>query len=91
MIIYMDDICSYGATFEEALERLDDILCRLQNSGLKLKPGKCNLFQTQINILGHTIDSEGIKPTNEKVKAVQEWPVPKTLTELRSFVSFCSY
>jgi len=91
MIIYMDDLCSYGKTFDEALLRLEEVFSRLKSANLKLKPSKCQLFQEQVNILGHTVDANGIRPTEEKVQAVKEWPVPKTLSELRSFLGFCSY
>jgi len=91
MIIYMDDLCSFGTTFDEALSRLDEVFSRLKSANLKLKPSKCHLFQQTVNILGHTVDAKGIRPTTEKVQTVKEWPVPKSLTELRSFLGFCSY
>jgi len=44
MIIYMNDLCSYGKTFDEALLRLEEVFSRVKSANLKLKPSKCQLF-----------------------------------------------
>ena len=40
-LVYIDDIIVYGTTFEQHLERIDEVLSTLQNAGFKLKPDKC--------------------------------------------------
>ena len=52
---------------------------------------KCSLFQRKVNFLGHVLTESGIEVQKDKVKAIQNWPRPHTLTELRSFVGLCSY
>jgi hypothetical protein len=64
---------------------------RLRSAGLKLKPSKCNILQKRISFLGHVVTDEGIETDPAKIKDVQEWPVPTSVTEVRSFIGLCSY
>ncbi|XP_056017057.1 uncharacterized protein LOC130053684 [Ostrea edulis] len=79
-IIYLDDIIVFSRTFEDHLERLERVLQRIQNSGLKLSPSKCQFFQTK-----------GIEPDPEKVDKVKSWPTPRTPEEVRKFLGFIGY
>ena len=60
MLIYLDDICLFGSSFEETLQQLDLVLSRLMANNLKVKPEKCHFFMKKVQYLGHTV-SEGIK------------------------------
>ena len=90
-LVYMDDIISYSHTFDEGLKRLATIFVRLKEANLKLKPGKCIFFQTQVKFLGHIVSSDGIQTEPEKISAVKNWPVPRNAKQIRSFLGLCSY
>ena len=90
-VVYLDDIIVYGKSPEEILERLGAVFEKLRKAGLKLKPSKCEFFKEQIQFLGHIVSKEGISTCPEKVHAVQEWPIPKTINDLRSFLGFVGY
>ena len=90
-LIYLDDIISFGTTFDQELERLIRVFERLKQANLKLKPSKCHLFQTSVHFLGHTVSRDGVSTTDEKIKAVKDWPQPKNVKEVRSFMGLCSY
>ena len=90
-LIYLDDIISFGVSFDQELERLTRVFDRLRQAGLKLKPSKCHLFQDQVEFLGHLVSKEGVSTCPEKIAAVQDWPVPTTVKEVRSFLGLCSY
>ena len=64
---------------------------KLRAAGLKLKPKKCVLFQTQVNYLGQVLDKTGIRPNPKKLEVVRDWERPKTVTQVRSFTAFCNY
>ena len=57
-LIYLDDIIIHGRTFEEMLSNLDRVLNKLQEAGLKLKARKCQLFQKEVEYLGHVVSSD---------------------------------
>jgi len=90
-LCYLDDIVIFARTPEELLERLRVVLNRLREVGLKVKPSKCALFQTQIHFLGHLISEHGVNPQPEKIKAIQECPRPKYVKEVRAFYGPASY
>ena len=58
--IFLDDLLVYSETPAEHLEHLEKVFLKLRAAGLKLKTKKCDLFQTQMNYLGHVIDKDQI-------------------------------
>jgi len=90
-LVYLDDIIVFGQDFDSHVRRLREVFDRLQTAGLKLHMKKCCLFQRRANFLGHVLTEAGVEVQPEKISAVQNWPTPRNLTELRSFVGLCSY
>ena len=91
LLVYLDDIVTYSRTIDDHIQRLDVVFSKLKEHGLKLNPQKCHFFRSEISYLGYIVSAEGISTCSDKVKVVQEWPVPKTLKDLRSFLGFASY
>lgn len=91
MLIYLDDILVFGSTYQETMDRLRLVFQRLQKVNLKVKPGKCFFFYQKLRYLGHIISEDGISPDPDKVKSVEEWPVPRTETEVRQFLGLSGY
>jgi len=89
--VYIDDVIVFGKSFEQQLERLKEVFERLKKANLKLKPSKCSLFRREVEFLRHVVSSEGIAMQGSKVKAVNTWPTPKSLTELRAFLGAVGY
>ena len=91
LLIYLDDIIVFGKTFEVHLQNLEEVFLRLKEANLKINAEKCLFFQKQTIFLGHLVSDKGICSDPTKTKSVQEWPIPRTVTEVRSFVGLCSY
>ena len=91
LLLYLDDIIVFSSSVEEHLSRMDVVLSRLEQEGLKAKLEKCMFFQKEVQYLGHVISQEGVSTDPSKVSAVADWPRPTTVTELRSFLGFASY
>jgi len=91
MVAYLDDICCFGKNFEIALKRLGEILFRLDEAGLKLKTSKCAFFKNEIELLGHKVSNNGIVPLERNVKAITNFPIPKKIKDVRSFIGLTSY
>ena len=85
-IIYLDNVIVFGHTEEEHLECLWVVLECFREFNLKLKPSKCSFFQTEIVYLTHHVSKEGIRPSEENMHAILEFPMPETYTEVRVFV-----
>ena len=91
LLIYLDDVILFSSTIEDHIRRLDQVFARFQKAGLKLKPSKCELLQEEVVFLGHLVTQDGLKPDKSKTKVVQGWPIPRNITDVRSFLGLCSY
>jgi transposase InsO family protein len=90
-LIYLDDVIIFGSSFEQHLERLKDVLKRVQEANLKLKPEKCELMQAEVPFLGHIVSSDGVRPNPDNLAKIMQWKEPETVTEVRQFLGLCSY
>ncbi|XP_040195270.1 LOW QUALITY PROTEIN: uncharacterized protein LOC120928229 [Rana temporaria] len=91
VLVYLDDLIVFGRTLEEHEQRLEKVLKRLHEEGLKLSLEKCQFCLPSVTYLGHVVSAEGISTDPKKLEAVASWPRPRNITELRSFLGFCSY
>ncbi|XP_062593536.1 uncharacterized protein K02A2.6-like [Saccostrea cucullata] len=87
----MDDIIIYGSTVEEHDERLDRVLDRIKEVGLKLNKKKCEFRKQSIEYFGHMISSNGISPRPERVRAIRELAAPTNVTELKRILGMVNY
>ena len=90
-LCYLDDVIVYATSQQELLEMLHTILSCLHSVGLKVKPSKCSRFKDRISFLGHMVSAQGIDPQKEKIKSIQDWPVPKCVRDVRAFFGLASY
>ena len=91
LLLYLDDVLVFASSYEEHITRLDEVLRRLVEAGLKLNGKKCKFFQTKLTYLGHIVSDQGISVDPDKVEKVRLWPLPQTLEELASFLGLASY
>ena len=89
--VYLDDVIVYSETLEDHLKHLQRVMERFMKAGLKLKPGKCHFVCKEVQYLGHTITTQGIQPNKDRVIAVQDYPVPTSVKEVRQFIGLVSY
>ncbi|MEL6562292.1 MAG: reverse transcriptase domain-containing protein, partial [Bacteroidota bacterium] len=89
--VYIDDIIIYGRTRKEHDYNLLVILNKLMNAGVKLSKEKFQFCKQKIRYLGHIISSKGIEKDPEKLVKLENWPRPKTMKELNSFLGFANY
>ncbi|GBM76854.1 Retrovirus-related Pol polyprotein from transposon 297 [Araneus ventricosus] len=88
---YLDDVAIYSNSWEEHLNHLNGILTKIKNAGLTIKPIKCKFAQDRVKYLGHIVGHD-IRTLNEvKVKAVLEFPVPTTKSQVRAFLGLEGY
>uniref|UniRef100_A0A023FPK4 RNA-directed DNA polymerase n=1 Tax=Amblyomma cajennense TaxID=34607 RepID=A0A023FPK4_AMBCJ len=90
-LCYLDDVVVFSSTFESHIRRLATILAVFRRTGLQLNSKKCTFGQRQIKVLGHLVDASGVKPDPDKVRAVHEFPTPRSSSDVRSFLGLCSY
>ena len=85
--MYLDDILVYGKS-EDHLQSLDRVLNHLESA---LKEAKCIFLASSVEYLRHVIDKDGLHPSQEKLRAIQEAPEPHNVTKLKSFLGLLNY
>ncbi|KAL0162053.1 hypothetical protein M9458_041449, partial [Cirrhinus mrigala] len=91
VIVYMDDILVYSNSYAEHVQHVRSVLQRLVQHKLYAKEDKCQFHQQSIAFLGYIISPEGVAMDETKVRAIQNWPQPRTLKELQRFLGFSNF
>ncbi|KAJ7968029.1 Retrotransposon protein, putative, Ty3-gypsy subclass [Quillaja saponaria] len=91
VVVYLDDIVIYSSTLEDHKQHLQLVFNRLRENQLFVKREKCSFAQKRIKFLGHIIEEGRVRMDLDKVKAIQEWKTPTSVTELRSFLGLANY
>jgi hypothetical protein len=90
-LVFMDDVLIFGRTLQEHTELLKEVFERLRTAKLTLNLEKCHFAKDSVEYLGHCVTREGVKPSEDKVKAIRNYPRPLNVTKLRSFLGLSGY
>ncbi|GBL53970.1 Retrovirus-related Pol polyprotein from transposon 297 [Araneus ventricosus] len=88
---YLDDIVIYSNTPEEHYQDVEKVLTLLHKAKLTLKPEKCHFFQRQLEFLGYLVSEDGMRPQENKIRTVQDFPIPHRGKKIRQFLGLCSW
>jgi hypothetical protein len=91
VLVFLDDILIYSATWEDHIDHIKQVLEELRKHQFYLKESKCSFAQTSLEYLGHIILAKGVSTDSSKISAMLHWPVPSTFTELRAFLGLTGY
>jgi len=91
VIVFIDDILIYSKSIQEHEQHLRMVLETLRRNQLYAKFTKCEFWLEKVHFLGHVVSKEGISVDPTKVEAVSTWPVPKNVTDIRSFLGLAGY
>ena len=93
VVVYIDDLMIFTKTENQAEHDkiILEVLRRLEENDLFVKPEKCMFHTTEVDFLGMIVGCDGIKMDQEKVKAILEWPESKTVKGVRSFLRLANF
>ena len=91
VLIFIDDIIIYSKNEAENEEHMRLTLQFLRDHKLYAKLSKCDFYKYMIHYFGHTISDEGISIGLEKIEAIMNWPTPRNVTNVRSFMGLVGY
>jgi hypothetical protein len=89
-LVYLDDVI-FGQNLETHNDKLREVFSRMRKHNLKLQPDKYEFLQKEVSYLGYVIGPTGVRPDEKRVKAVKDFPEPKTTRELKGFLGLARY
>ena len=89
--VYLDDILIFSKTLEEHISHVRTALERLRTAKLYGRLHKCEFFRKTVEYLGYIVSSEGVKASEEKIRAIIDWPQPTSVRDVRSFLGLANY
>ena len=91
VIVYIDDILIFTKMEEGHDEIVLEVLQRLKENDLFVKPEKCSFKVWEVEMLGLIIGLNGIKMDSKKVEAINDWPIPSKVKEVQSFLGLANF
>nr|CAD1829814.1 unnamed protein product [Ananas comosus var. bracteatus] len=91
VIVYLDNILIYNRSWEEHLAHVKKVFMLLEEHQLRLNPKKCEYGKQSLVYLGFVVGGGELQINLDKVRAFKEWPRPKNVTEVQSFMGACQY
>lgn len=90
-MVYLDDVIVFSSSLDEHIQKLQLVFDRLRETNLKIQLDKTEFLRREVLYLGHTITKDGLRPNDDKIKSVLDFPIPKTTTEIKSFLGLVGY
>jgi len=91
VVVYLDDILIYSDNITQHRSHVKEVLKRLQKAGLYVKAEKCEFHSDSVEYLGYVLSPSGLTMSDAKVKTIQEWPEPKNVKDIQSFLGFTNF
>jgi Reverse transcriptase (RNA-dependent DNA polymerase) len=91
VVIYLDNILIFAMTLMELMQLTHQVLQRIQDLDLFLQLAKCSFNQTSVEYLSLIISEGELCMDPEKLKAIQTWPLSRTIKDIQKFLGFCNF
>lgn len=88
---FLDDVIIASKSLPEHLHTLSLVMSRFEAAGLKIKLSKCSFLQREVKFLGHKVDNRGIHTLDDKIRAVESFPPPTNVDQIRCFLGMAGF
>jgi hypothetical protein len=91
VLVFVDDILIYSSDLAQHVDHLQQVFSILKENHLFVKRSKCSFAQTSLEYLGHIVSASGVSTDPAKITAVQNWPQPTNVKQLKGFLGLAGY
>ena len=91
MIVYLDDILIYSENPANYTEHVQEVLRRLRKHNLFALADKCEFHTDTVEYLGYIMSPDGLTMDQKKVQAITDWPEPRKVRDVQSFLGFANF
>ena len=88
---FLDDIIVYSENFKDHMDHIEEVMIRLQRAQITAKPVKTLLCKKKVQCLGYMVSKDGITTTKENIEKIKNFPKPKRVKDVRSFICLTSF
>jgi hypothetical protein len=90
-LAFIDDVLIVAKNASDMLEKLQQVFTRFRAARLRIHSEKCCFAVSSVKFLGHTFEGHSIKINADKMSIVKDYPVPKTVRQLRAYLGLATY
>jgi len=91
VVVYLNDILIYSKDMESHQQHVQEVLRRLRLHGLFAKPEKCEFHSDSVEYLGYRLSPEGLTMSLDKIQTISDWPEPRKVKDIQSFLGFANF
>ena len=90
-VVYFDNILIFSKSNDAHLDHLRYVMRALRKEKFYINLKKCTFLSSKVIFLGFVVSAQGVDDNSEKIKAIIDWPIPKTINEARSFHGLATF
>ena len=91
VVIYQDNILIYSNNMSKHHQHVKEVLKHLHKASLYAKVEKCKFHSESVEYLRYILSPSGLTMSDDKVKIIQDWPEPKKVKNIQSFLGFANF
>ena len=91
IVVFIDDVMIATETEKEHDEIIEEVLRKMEENDLFVKPEKCVWKTKEVEFLGVIIGLDGVRMEKKKVQGVIDWLVPKSVKDVQKFLGLANY